>query len=117
MFMLMKEHDGCGLAAPQVGITKRLFVLDIHGEQFVCFNPRVANASKETEIAKEGCLSYPGVFLPVERPVRIKAEFQTVSGLKRTQTMRGLHARAFLHELDHLNGVVFTDRAIKDASV
>ncbi len=109
MFVLMREHNGIGLAAPQVGITKRFFVLQYEGESFICINPRVVKASKETQETGEGCLSYPGLTVPVRRPTVVRATYMEPSGLVRKHTFKGLLARAFLHELDHLNGVVLPD--------
>lgn len=106
MFGLMKTKNGIGLAAPQVGINRRFFVLSVEGKNYVCINPKVVKALGQTQTLKEGCLSFPGLEVPVQRPTVIKVEYQEASGMKRTKTFKGVLARAFLHELDHLNGIV-----------
>ena len=110
MFITMKESGGIGLAAPQVGINKRLFIMNVEGEEFVCINPTVTKASKETNFLAEGCLSFPGKRVMVERPSVVTVRYQTSSGISKTKKLRGMKARCFQHELDHLNGVVMTDR-------
>lgn len=109
MFSVMKNNNGCGLAAPQVGIQARLFLLDIDNIKYVCFNPKVTKASKDQITLVEGCLSYPGKKIAVPRPAKVATEYSTPSGIKRTKKMTGWQARAFQHELDHLNGIVFTE--------
>ena len=106
MISLMVEKQGVGLAAPQVGINRRFFVLRVEGRIYTCINPKVIKASSVLQTVKEGCLSFPGLEVPVQRPTVIKVEYQEASGLKRTKTFKGILARAFLHELDHLNGTV-----------
>lgn len=112
MFSLMFEHNGVGLAAPQVGITYRFFIMynPETKEEFVCFNPKVLKEFPNKQTGDEGCLSYPGLSLSVTRSTRIRAEYTDENGIKRTKTLKGLMARCFLHELDHLNGIVFLER-------
>ena len=110
MFALMKEQGGIGLAAPQVGISKRFFVMKVEGEEFVCVNPTVLKYSKDKETVIEGCLSYPGKKVAVERSTTVKVRFLTAKGLSRQMTLRGMQARCFQHELDHLNGITIPDR-------
>ena len=110
MFITMKESGGIGLAAPQVGIDKRLFIMKVEDEEFVCINPAIIKSSKETDFLAEGCLSYPGKRVLVERPKVVTVRYQTPSGISKTKKLRGMKARCFQHELDHLNGVVFIDR-------
>lgn len=110
----MVENHGIGLAANQIGLTKRVFVMgsySIEGfpEPFAAFNPRIINASKEEELMKEGCLSYPGLWLSIKRPSVIEVEYQDSLGNVHEVAMSGLIARCFQHELDHLNGVCFVD--------
>jgi peptide deformylase len=114
MFCLMKEHNGVGLAAPQVGITYRLFIMydPYTKEEFICFNPKVLKEYPEKHTGEEGCLSYPGKKLMVARSTRVRGTYLDERGIKRTKTFKDLMARCFLHELDHLNGVVFLERAI-----
>jgi peptide deformylase len=111
MFELMFSFDGMGLAAPQVGIMKRLFVMWNSGSstQYVCINPRVIKIGKETKVKNEGCLSYPGKTVLVERPTEIRVTYQNLRGTKVTKKLTGIMARCFLHELDHLNGITFFD--------
>jgi len=114
MFALIREHDGIGLAAPQIGITKRFFILQHNGERFICINPKVLKASKELQTGDEGCLSYPGMTLQITRPLIIRASYTQAKGIVRKHSFHGLLARAFLHELDHLNGLVLPDYQHKE---
>jgi peptide deformylase len=111
-FMLSK--NGIGLAANQVGLTKRVFVmgsLSIPGfpEPFALFNPKILKFSDEMSVFQEGCLSYPGLYLNIKRPEKITAEYQDSDANTHTVEMDGYVARCFQHELDHLNGVCFVD--------
>lgn len=110
MFALMVEKGGIGLAAPQVGLNKRLFIMRVEGEDLVCVNPTILKASKDKETVIEGCLSYPGENVAVKRSKTVKVRFLTQKGLSRQTTLRGLKARCFQHELDHLNGTTIEDR-------
>jgi len=112
-FMLM--NNGIGLAANQIGLTKRVFVIGSNNmldfpKPFAVFNPRIIESSKETSVDKEGCLSYPGLWLTVKRPKMIRAEYQDSSGNTVIADIDGYVARCFQHELDHLNGVCFIDK-------
>lgn len=122
MIETMRDAPGVGLAAPQVGVPEQVivveYVLDEDDEQapkklFIMLNPELKTTSKDTEVAVEGCLSVPGWQGEVERALAV-----TVKGLNRHgQPMKvkakGWMARIFQHEIDHINGVVFTDRATK----
>ncbi len=110
MFVVMKTHNGMGLAAPQVGIMKRFFIMSHDGQDYVICNPKLISANARSESGVEGCLSFPGVRVRVERPESAKIRYTTPGGIKRTRTFRDVLARCFLHELDHLNGIVFTER-------
>lgn len=116
MFALMREHKGIGLAAPQIGITRRFFILQHGGESYICINPKVLKASKELQTGDEGCLSYPGMTLQITRPLIVRASYTEPKGIVRRHSFRGLLARAFLHELDHLNGIVLPDYQHKESS-
>jgi peptide deformylase len=113
MFETMYEAEGVGLAAPQVGISRRVIVVDVHDEEvqpFALINPRVVESSPETEKGEEGCLSIPGLSALVERPAHV-----VVEGLDREgNTVRvgggGLLGRCLQHEVDHLDGILFLDR-------
>lgn len=111
MFTTMAEANGVGLAAPQVGVDSRLFVVDIpdFGKR-VFINPQIIETSIEVSCAEEGCLSVPGLWHDVERPSSIVVQAQDEKGKVFTLKADGLLARAIQHENDHLNGVLFIDR-------
>ena len=111
MFQLQYEHGGVGLAAPQVGLSVRLAVID-NGEDppLVLVNPEVLDASDELEVAAEGCLSIPGWRGLVERPTRIAIRNHTAAGEPFEVELEGYAARIVQHEMDHLAGVLYTDR-------
>ncbi|NLE16643.1 MAG: peptide deformylase [Spirochaetales bacterium] len=111
MFETMAEADGVGLAAPQVGVNSRLFVIHIQGQEKRAYiNPQIIETSIETDTAEEGCLSIPGVWHDVQRPARVTIQAQDTEGKVFTVKAEGLLARAIQHENDHLNGVLFIDR-------
>jgi len=115
MFETMAEADGVGLAAPQVGVSERLFVIDLRdGKRWVFINPEIIATSEECVTAEEGCLSIPGVFSEVTRAARVSVQARNLQGRPFTVEAEGLFARAIQHELDHLNGVLFIDRLDKD---
>ena len=108
----MLAHNGIGLSANQCGLPYRVFV--VHGKELIpCFNPRIVEASQETIVLEEGCLSYPDFFVKIKRPRRIKVRFADPNGNYVTHTFDGITSRIFQHELDHLNGIVYTQRANK----
>jgi len=109
MFETMWSLGGIGLAAPQIGLTLRMFVMgEQQGSNYVCINPEVMDVSKDFEINLEGCLSYPALWLNIKRPKWIQTRYRTLTGELVEQYFEGLLARCYLHELDHLNGIVFT---------
>lgn len=115
MCKFMTDNRGIGLAANQIGLTKRVFVMgsyNIEGfpSPFALFNPEILNVSEEETIDKEGCLSYPDLWLTVKRPSVINVRYQDSQGNFIEAAMSGLIARCFQHELDHLNGVCFVDK-------
>ena len=110
MFALMQEKNGIGLAAPQVGINKRMFVMDIDGRKYVCINPSIQKFDKRTNLSEEGCLSYPGIHIAVERSAKVRVTYLDQHGSRKTKSLIGIQARCFQHELDHLDGIVFLDR-------
>ncbi len=115
MCEFMVANHGIGLAANQIGITKRVFVMgsnNIEGfpKPFALFNPKLLEASKEEDLYKEGCLSYPGLFLTIKRPSVIRVEYQDSKGNTHEVAMSGLVARCFQHELEHLDGICFVDK-------
>ena len=114
----MADREGIGLAATQVGIDQRLLILDpyaFEGEagagkpNVIVINPEIVWQSQETEVADEGCLSFPDVFIPVERPLKVRISAKNRDGETFELEGEGLGARAILHEIDHLNGVVMVD--------
>ncbi len=111
MFDLVVDQTGTGLAAPQVGISRRLFVIFYGGRKYFCINPVIIKSMKPMVTASEGCLSYPGVHVPVTRFERIKVEYLDLAGNINRHYMNGWIARIFQHELDHLDGIVFLDRS------
>jgi len=111
MFDTMEEANGVGLAAPQVGVDSRLFVLNIPDwGKGVFVNPQIIETSTELTCAEEGCLSIPGLWHDVERPESITVQAQDEKGKAFTLKADGLLARAIQHENDRLNGVLFIDR-------
>jgi peptide deformylase len=113
MFETMYDAEGVGLAAPQVGVSRRVMVVDVREEgtePLALVNPVVVEASRETERAEEGCLSIPGVSAAVERPARVVVEALDADGHPVRVEGEGLLARALQHEIDHLDGILFIDR-------
>lgn len=113
MLETMRAADGCGLAAPQVGILRRIVVIECEpGEVIELINPKIIAFSGKQEEG-EGCLSIPGQYGVVERPAHVTVRALNRKGETVDYTGSGLLARCFCHELDHLDGVLFTDKAIR----
>ncbi|MDD4568955.1 MAG: peptide deformylase [Tepidanaerobacteraceae bacterium] len=112
MIDTMKDADGVGLAAPQVGIVKRVIVVDIGEGPIELINPEITYREGE-EIKFEGCLSVPGLFGEVSRPKKVKVKAQDKWGNLKEIEGEDLLARALCHEVDHLEGILFVDKAIK----
>lgn len=112
MAQTMHEADGVGIAGPQVGIMRRLCVVDCYDEDGVIelVNPEIIKKSGE-QTGSEGCLSFPGKFGTVTRPMHVTVRAQDRNGNIFEKSGEGLKARAFCHEIDHLNGVCFVDLA------
>lgn len=113
MFETMYEAEGVGLAGPQVGVSRRVIVVDVHDDEakpFALINPRVVEASAATEKGEEGCLSIPGLSAVVERPERVAVEGLDRDGNPVRVEGDGLLARCLQHEIDHLDGILFIDR-------
>ena len=100
---------GLGLAAPQVGVTKKLVVIDYHGEKFVLVNPEVIEAEGSVT-NEEGCLSFPGIYEKVTSPEKLTVVYQDETGAPRRLSLDGFTACVFSHEIDHLNGRLLIDR-------
>jgi peptide deformylase len=107
----MHEKFGLGLAANQVGKNYRCFAMRGSPQNLVCFNPKVVWTSEKEVVLEEACLSYPGLAVKIKRPEAIRVRFNTPNSDVMTQQFIGLTARCFLHELDHLNGVIFYEKA------
>jgi len=107
--MTMKLYGGIGLSANQCGVAVRVFVIGTQDMKIACINPRIVGWSDDKQKVKEGCLSYPGLYLMVEREPWVIAEFETVDGKTVQTKLEGLNAQVYLHELDHMNGVRFAD--------
>ena len=107
--MTMKLYNGIGLSANQCGIFQRVFVIGTEHFQIACINPKVVAKSEELSRENEGCLSFPGMFMKVERPTWVDAEFYDETGAFKQIRLEGLTAKCYLHELDHMNGVKFIE--------
>ena len=113
MMETMHKYDGVGLAGPQVGVLKRIVVIDLYedGQQYVLINPVIVKEKGEQEV-DEGCLSFPNQFGKVIRPKEVVCEALDINGEKITVKAKDLLAQAICHEIDHLNGVLFVDKVI-----
>jgi len=104
-----KKNQGIGLSANQCGFRYRVFVMGAGDDYVAHFNPKVIESEGEKHMI-EGCLSFPLLGLRITRPETILVEYQDFNGIKRNAKYAGISARCFLHELDHMNGIVYTDR-------
>lgn len=109
----MTKYGGLGLSANQVGLKDRVCVINLGTEAWVMFNPKIISKSEVPSTYSEGCLSYPGLFLKVPRSNSIKVRFQTAGGDFIEQQMDGLTAVCVQHEIDHLDGILFTQKVSK----
>jgi peptide deformylase len=113
MFETMRDAGGVGLAAPQVGLSQRFFVMDVSDEgrsnPLAFFNPEIVRVEGE-QIGDEGCLSFPGLYQSVRRDMRVIVRAQDVKGELIEHDLTDLAARCVLHETDHCDGIVFLDR-------
>jgi len=115
MFQVMYDDDGCGLAAPQVGVNYRLMVFNPEGsrgkgKEMVLANPEIVSSGSESDWFREGCLSFPEIRGDVERPTKVKIKAQDVNGKDVEFQLDDFTARVFQHEYDHLQGMLFHDR-------
>ena len=118
MIKLMIAERGMGLAANQIGITKRFFAIghdsfDTFKKSAIIWNPQVINFSEEKVIDVGGCLSFKDVFVKVERPKIIEVQYETTQGKTRFAKLDGMESKCFQHELDHLDGITFNKRVSK----
>jgi len=105
-----KHYKGYGLSANQCGFSYRVFVMGAGDDYVAFFNPEIINVSKEEAHLAEGCLSFPLLGLHITRPAEIGVRYQDFNGEWKGTTLSGVSARVFQHELDHLNGIVYTER-------
>lgn len=116
MFETMYHADGIGLAAPQIGLSRRIIVVDLRAQEdeeprrVAVVNPVVSWQSEEVEKQTEGCLSIPGLEEVVKRPASVRVEGRDPEGKELVVEADGLFARALQHEIDHVNGILFVDR-------
>ena len=114
MFENMLGHNGLGLAANQIGFPFTVFSMMVDSvDAICCFNPEILKESDETVIMKEGCLSFPSLYLNIRRPEMIEAKYQNVDGDDVEVHFEGLAARVFQHEMDHMQGQNFTEYVSK----
>lgn len=111
MEQTMQDHDGIGLAAPQIGRNFRVAIVKTEAGILPLINPRILRKSFKKELLEEGCLSIPQVFGTVKRSIKLKISTLDPSGKRIKFTATGMFARVIQHEIDHINGVLFIDRA------
>lgn len=121
MFETMIVNNGIGLAAPQIGLRYRVFVMIMNSynssKPTACFNPKIITYSENCHKAEEGCLSFPNLYLKVSRSASITAEWQNEFGELKSLNLYGIEARCFQHELDHLNGITFISKVGKTSLI
>jgi len=115
MIRIMHDAPGVGLAAPQIGVLQRLLVYNVDDDPKVLVNPVLDEFSEEIEEIDEGCLSVPGVTMPVSRPVSLRVRARDAAGEPLEFQAEGLEARVIQHEFDHLEGVLIVDRTSRSA--
>lgn len=111
MLTVMGEQNGIGLAANQIGLPYNVFVLA--GDPYACFNPKIVDTSDEQVLLDEGCLTYPALYVKIKRPKSIRLRFTNIKGETETHKYTGMTARIVQHEMDHLAGKLFYNRASK----
>tara|TARA_B100001250_G_scaffold177234_1_gene152276 strand:- start:185 stop:724 length:540 start_codon:yes stop_codon:yes gene_type:complete len=114
MFDTMKKYGGIGLSANQVGLPFNMFVIGDHPEveknlKMTCFNPIIISSSVEEETMKEGCLTFPFVFLSITRPRKVVVKYEDENGDLKEGSLDGMISRVFQHEYDHMLGKTFVD--------
>ena len=118
MFETMKQYGGIGLSANQVGKPYRMFIMGDHlniekGKKWVCINPKITNVTKDLIRYKEGCLTFPFLFLDIERPQKVKVRYLNEQLETVEEEFDGIVSRCYQHELDHMYGKVFTELVSK----
>jgi peptide deformylase len=109
MYQVMRIANGVGLAATQVGLDYSLVVLEDNGQPLILFNPVILKRAPKTEYSSEGCLSFPGVIRIIRRPVEVTVKYRDENNRMQYIVLRGLQARAMVHEYEHLFGKLFID--------
>lgn len=113
----MRVENGIGIAAPQIGVHKRMIIVDVGNNQpQAFFNPKITSKSFTKTESEEGCLSVPGVFGIVKRHRAVTVTAQTIDGITQTFRAEGLMAIVFQHEIDHLDGILFIDKVTRYTS-
>lgn len=110
MIETMYHSNGIGLAAPQVGVLKRIIIIDQEGEPIVLINPEITFFSDNNIEMDEGCLSVPNQYKQIQRPERISVKFRNLDGRFQFNTYYGLISRIIQHEVDHLDGILMTEK-------
>lgn len=110
MINTMLAANGLGISGNQVGVLKRIIVVLVNEQPKVMINPEIISISEETCVENEGCLSFPEKFYDIERPSSIKVKYRSMSGHPMIESYSGIIARCILHEIDHLDGIVFLER-------
>jgi len=106
----MLANNGIGISGNQVGVLKRIIVVTVNNEPKVMVNPEIVFQSEDVIKDNEGCLSFPNQFYDIPRPQKITIKYRNLSGYPMLETHEGLTARCILHEIDHLDGIVFTEK-------
>ena len=109
----MRHYEGIGLSANQIGISERVFVMMLNmetEETITCFNPRIIKRYEDDVWCEEGCLSFPDEIINIQRPNRVVVKYEDEDKKDHKIKLSGMAARVFLHEFDHLEGIVFTER-------
>lgn len=110
MLEVMIAKQGSGISAPQIGVSKRVIAVKMERGPEVFINPRILRKSRKTEIVEEGCLSFPTLYFKIKRAKEVEVRALNDEGVEVKIKTQGLPARVFQHEIDHLNGILFTDR-------
>jgi peptide deformylase len=113
MLETMEKNNGLGLAANQVGRLARVCVIKVEGKTYIFINPRFKSKSWGKAICEEGCLSFPGKFIPVKRSKSVKVEALDKNGKKFVLKAEKILSRAIQHEMDHLDGILFIEKEVK----
>lgn len=112
LYETLMHNQGLGLAAPQVGLRKKVFIM-LTDPIRICFNPRIVDQGDDTIELDEACLSLPGILLKIKRPKNIRVRYSLPNHEVVTEVFHGMTARIFQHEFDHLNGILITDHVSK----